>query len=241
MSLGKKLAAEALGTFLLCFIGAGAICLTALKGAGYDGLLGVAIAHGLVLSIAVSATMNVSGGHLNPAVSIAMFLTRRISPADTLAYVVAQLAGATVAGALVLAMFNGLSTSGGESVVRAAVLGTPAYDAAAMSTGKAVFIEACLTFVLLAAIFGTAVDPRAPKIGGFGIGLAVAADILVGSPLTGASMNPARTFGPGLVATLSGNMPQFWAQHAVYWIGPVVGGAVAAVLYDRLILEKRAT
>jgi glycerol uptake facilitator-like aquaporin len=88
------------------------------------------------------------------------------------------------------------------------------------------------------AVFGTAVDPRAPKIGGFGIGLTIAADILMGGPLTGAAMNPSRTFGPGIVAFFSGNLPVFWSQHLAYWIGPVLGGCLAGVMYDKLILDR---
>ena len=106
--------------------------------------------------------------------------------------------------------------------------------------GKAILVEAALTFLLLFAVFGTAVDPRAPKIGGFGIGLTVGVDILLGGPITGAAMNPARTFGTGIVAFLSGNLPTFWSQHVVYWAGPVIGAVTAALIYDRFIMEKKA-
>ncbi len=234
-----KLVAEALGTFMLCFVGAGAICLVTAQGAGYGGLLGIAMAHGLALSVAVSATMNISGAHLNPAVTFAMLLTKRIGLPEAIGYVVAQLAAATVAGGLVLAVFKGMTTAEGTSVVSAAGLGTPIYGDS-LTIGRAIFIEACLTFLLVFAIFGTAVDPRAPKIGGFGIGLAIAADILVGGPLTGAAMNPARTFGPGIVAFVSGNLPEFWAQHMVYWVGPIIGASLAALIYDAFIMPKKA-
>jgi aquaporin Z len=235
-----KLLAEALGTFALCFIGAGAICMTTKLGAGGPGLLGVAVAHGLILSIAVSATMNVSGGHLNPAVTTAMLVTGRIRLPEAIAYVGSQLAGGLAAGLLVLVVFRGMTTADGGSVVAAAGLGTPAYDANAMGMGLAILIEALLTFLLVFAIFGTAVDPRAPKIGGFGIGLAVAADILFGGPLTGAAMNPARTFGPGLVAAMSGSLPVFWSQQAVYWIGPILGAVAGALIYDGVIMPRPA-
>jgi MIP family channel proteins len=234
----SKLMAEALGTFILCFIGAGAICLATLNGAGHEGLLGIAMAHGIALSVAVSATMNISGGHVNPAVTVAMLVTKRISLHGAISYILAQLAGATAAGVLVLTIFKGMNNAAGLSVVKACALGTPAY-ADTMTMGTAILIEACLTFLLLTAVFGTAVDPRAPKIGGFGIGLTICADILVGGPLTGASMNPARTFGPGLVAFMSGNHPQFWAQQMVYWVGPIIGAVVAALLYDALIMQKK--
>ncbi len=240
MSNVSKLVAEALATFMLCFIGAGSICLVTQQGADpFVGLLAVAVAHGLALSIGVSATMNVSGGHVNPAVTFAMLVTRRISLPDAIQYVAAQLVGGVIAGVLVLLIFSGMTTTGETSVVQAAGLGTPAY-VESLSMARAVLIEACLTFLLLFAVFGTAVDPRAPKIGGFGIGLTIAADILVGGPLTGASMNPARTFGPGIVAFFSGNLPQFWSQHVVYWIGPLLGAALAGVVYDAFIMEKRS-
>jgi MIP family channel proteins len=199
-NVGKACVAEALGTFALCFIGAGAICMTTMQGPAGAGLLGVAIAHGLILSIAVSATMNVSGGHVNPAVTVTMIATKRISGGDGLKYILAQLVGATVGGVLVCMIFSGLTTPSGESVTTAAKLGTPFFNPEQLGMGTAILVEIVLTFLLVFAIFGTAVDPRAPKIGGFGIGLTIAADILVGGPLTGASMNPARTFGPGLVA-----------------------------------------
>jgi aquaporin Z len=236
----SKLTAEGLGAFALSFIGAGAICTAAKLGAAGPGLLGVAIAHGIILSIAVSATMNVSGGHVNPAVTVAMLVTGRISPGAAVQYIISQCVGATVAGLLVLVIFKGMTTSGGESVVSAAELGTPAYDVENLSMGMAILIEAALTFLLVFSIFGTAVDPRAPKIGGFGIGLTICADILLGGPLTGAAMNPSRAFGPGLIASLSANLPGFWGQQVVYWVGPILGAVAAALIYDNLIMEKKS-
>ncbi|MBI5764904.1 MAG: aquaporin [Planctomycetes bacterium] len=240
MSTPAKLTAEAIGTFALCFIGAGAICMTTKMGATGAGLLGVAIAHGIILSIAVSATMNVSGGHVNPAVTMAMLVTGRISLADAIGYIVAQCVGATVAGFLVLTIFKGMSAPDGTSVIVAAQLGTPNFNPQSISTGTAILIEAVLTFLLVFAVFGTAADPRAPKIGGFGIGLTICADILVGGPLTGAAMNPARTFGPGLVASMNNCLDSFWGQHMVYWVGPILGAVVAGLIYDNLIMDKKA-
>lgn len=241
MSNLPKLVAEAIGTFALCFIGAGAICMATREDAGYAGLLGVAMAHGLILAIAVSATMNVSGGHVNPAVTVSMLVTGRIRVGSALQYIIAQLIGALVAGLLVLVIFQDMTVVQPETayiVVDKCGLGTPSYDAASLSMGKAILIEAALTFLLVFAIFGTAVDPRAPKVGGFAIGLTIAADILLGGPLTGAAMNPARTFGPGLVAAVSGNLPVFWSQQLVYWIGPILGAVVAGLSYDKIILQK---
>lgn len=240
MSSISKVMAELLGAFLLSFIGAGAICLTAFHGDDKAAcLLGVAVAHGLILSIGVSATMNVSGGHLNPAVTVCMLVTKRIGISDAIQYIIAQLIGATIAGALVYVAFKDMNNAHGESVVKLVSLGTPTFDENVITTGKAIFFEAMMTFVLVIAIFGTAVDPRAPKIGGFGIGLAIAADILFGGPITGASMNPSRTFGPGIVASMTGNLPQFAAQQVVYWVGPIAGAILAALLYDGFIMEKK--
>lgn len=238
-NLGKSCMAEMLGAFALSFIGAGVICMDAKMGPAGAGLLGIALAHGIILSIGVSATMNVSGGHLNPAVTVAMLFTGRISLPSAIAYIIAQLAGATLAGFLVYTIFKGMMV-GDLSVVKAAGLGTPQYDPAKISMGLAILIEACLTFLLVFAIFGTAVDPRAPKIGGFGIGLTIAADILLGGPLTGAAMNPSRTFGPGIVAFFTGDLDVFAAQHLVYWVGPIAGALIAAWTYDLFVMEKKA-
>jgi len=187
----------------------------------------------------VSAAMNVSGGHINPAVTVAMLVTGRIKGGNAAAYIISQLIGATVAGLLLTLIFAGMK-SGDVLVLTKAQLGTPTYNPAEISMGKAMLIEAFLTFLLVFAIFGTAVDPRAPKIGGFGIGLTIACDILLGGPLTGASMNPSRTFGPGIVASMGGHLPSFWQQEPVYWVGPIVGAVLAAFVYDAFIMEKRS-
>jgi MIP family channel proteins len=222
--LSKKCVAEALGTFMLCFIGAGAI----VSDAAFDGigLLAIAVAHGLALSIAVSATMNVSGGHINPAVTVVMLATGRISGGNAAAYVVSQLVGATLAGLAVSMIFNGVP--GGAAAVASTGLGTPA-PGADVSVMSALLTEIVLTALLVFAVFGTAVDSRAPKIGGFGIGLMIAANILMGGPISGASMNPARTFGPALVGGV-------WNAHWVYWVGPIVGALIAGLLYHHVIL-----
>jgi glycerol uptake facilitator-like aquaporin len=142
---------------------------------------------------------------------------------QALQYLLAQLAGATVAAFFLRGIFA-------EHVWRAAALGTPdlAQD---VTTGTGIFIEAVLTFLLVFAVWGTAVDERAPRIGGFGIGLTVAADILVGGPLTGAAMNPARSFGPALASA-------HWSNFLVYWIGPLLGAGAAAFLYSNFLVKK---
>jgi MIP family channel proteins len=212
----KPCVAELIGTFGLCFIGAGAICADALPG-GKIGLLGVAVAHGLVLSIMVSATGHLSGGHLNPAVTAAFLATQRMKWEQALQYLASQLVGACLAGFALKQIFA-------QAVWRRVNLGTPALGAG-VTQGTGILVEAILTFFLVFAVFGTAVDTAGPKIGGFGIGLTIGFDILMGGALTGAAMNPARAFGPALAAG-------FWNAHIVYWIGPILGGVIAGYVYD---------
>lgn len=218
----RPVVAELVGTFAFFFIGAGAIVTNKMTN-GSVGLLGIALAHGLALAIMISIFGATSGGHFNPAVTIGFLVTRRIAPVLGVLYIVAQLVGGVLAGLLLRAIFP-------ETVWQAAQLGTPNL-APGVSFGTGVLVEAVLTFFLLLAVFGTAVDPRAPKIAGFGIGLTVLFDILMGGPLTGASMNPARTFGPALAGG-------FWQNDLVYWIGPIIGALVAALLYEYLIMPR---
>lgn len=238
--LGAKLTGELIGTFALTFIGAGAIVTTTWTG-GQPGLVGIALAHGVVLAIVVSATMNISGGHINPAVTLAMIATGRIKVGTAIAYIIAQCVGATAAGFLLAYIFRSITGGGtmpGSEAIAKSLLGTPNFNAQIMTMGTAILIEAAMTFLLVFAIFGTAVDDRAPRLGGWGIGLAVMVDILMGGPLTGAAMNPARTLG-----TLLGGgsaTEALWSQHAVYWIGPVLGAIVGALVYDMFILKPRS-
>ncbi len=215
----KAALAELIGTFALIFMGAGAILADAMTG-GKVGLVGIAFAHGLAIATMVSATGHLSGGHLNPAVTGAFVITGRLPVRNGLVYLVAQLAGASLA-----AFF--LSASFPEAVRKAAMLGTPAL-ASGVSAGTGIVVEAILTFFLVFAVFGTAVDARGPRaVGGLFIGLVIAMDILAGGALTGATMNPARAFGPALFANA-------WTNQAVYWIGPLLGGAVAGWLYHTI-------
>lgn len=211
--------AEFVGTFVFFFIGAGAI-ITDTYTKGSVGLIGIALAHGLILSIMVSAFGAVSGAHFNPAVTIGLWVAKKVDLETVVSYIVAQLVGGVLAGFALKAIFP-------EAVWMSSHLGTPAL-AAGVTPMTGIFLEALLTFFLLLAVLGTAVDSKAPKIGGFGIGLTVAVDILVGGPLTGAAMNPARVFGPGLAAG-------FWDHHWIYWIGPLLGATVASFLYTRFI------
>jgi len=219
---------EALGIFMLTFIGAGSIIMANLS-MNPAPLLLIALAHGIALSIGVSATMNVSGGHLNPAVTIAMFITKRIERLDAIAYIGAQILGSMFAAALLLLAIS--QVPGGAEAIDRCNLGTPGPGRPDTAWITVVLLEGIMTFLLGFAIFGTAVDPRAPKIGGWGIGLAVAGCILVGGPITGAAMNPARVLGPAL-------MDASWALHWCYWVGPTLGMLMAALVYDNLIMEK---
>jgi len=219
----KPVLAELVGMFAFVFIGAGSIVVNGLP-ANTTGLLGIALAHGLVLAIMICIFGATSGGHFNPAVTIGLCVTRHITPLKALLYIVAQLVGGTLGGLLLRAIFP-------TAVWQATHLGTPAL-APGLSFGTGILIEAVLTFFLLLAVFGTAVDPRAPKIGGFGIGFTVLFDILAGGALTGAAMNPAIAFGPALAGG-------FWQNQLVYWIGPIIGGIIAALLYEFFILPAR--
>jgi MIP family channel proteins len=216
----KILAAEAVGTFFLVFPGAGAPILDKLTGG--VGLLGIAIANGLGLAIGITATMNISGGALNPAVTIGLWAAKKLKGALVIPYIVAQLVGAIVAALLLKAIFPAAAAA-------ATHLGAPAL--AQIGAGQGMLLEAVMTFLLVTAVFLTAVDERAPKVGGFGVGVIVMVDVLTGGPLTGAAMNPARAFGPALVAG-------FFTNQWIWWVGPILGGLVAAALYAGLLANR---
>jgi MIP family channel proteins len=219
----QPLLAEFLGTFFLCFAGIAAIVsATPAIGSG-AGIVGIALAHGLALSVAVNAFGGISGAHFNPAVSCGFCATGRLPLTNLGPYIAAQLIGATTAAFICRAMFP-------ADAVSQAQLGIP-LPATWASPGIVLVAEFVMTFLLMTAIFGSAVDQRgqAVKIGGFGIGLTVAFDILAGGAVTGASMNPARSFGPALVM---GNFSFHW----LYWIAPIAGACVAALLYERVLL-----
>jgi len=230
MKLRQAVLAEFVGTFFFFFAGIAAILGSTPAVGNGIGLVGIALAHGLGLSVAVHAFGGVSGAHFNPAVSIAMLVTRRISGGTAVLYIVAQLAAGVTAALVCRSLFP-------PEAVAQANLGIPLPPPAAWVTTPVILgAEFVMTFLLLIAIFGTAVDGRgaAVKIGGFGIGLTVAMDILAGGPITGASMNPARSFGPALVQG-------YWNFHWMYWVAPVAGAVVAALVYDNLILDKSGT
>ena len=217
----RHFTAEFIGVFALVFVGSGSIMMARQTNAGTPLIL-AATAHGLILAVMVSATMRVSG-HLNPAVTIGLLVTRRVEPMMAAIYICAQLLGAVAAAyilkATVPAEMFAASRGGGQSI---------ALD---VTTGQAIVLEMIATFFLTFVVFGTAIDQTAPRLGGWAIGLTVAADILAIGPLTGASMNPARSFGPALASGIT-------EGQLVYWAGPIIGSILAAVIYDQLFLRR---
>ncbi|HYU10163.1 MAG TPA: aquaporin [Gemmatimonadales bacterium] len=215
--------AEFVGTLLFVLVGAGSV---ASQVGGIGGNLGVALANGLGLAIAVTIMMPISGGHLNPAVSVALWIGNQIDAKTLGRYVAAQLLGAITAALLIKAVFP-------ASMVRITSLGTPSMSGA-MGFFDGVVLEALFTFFLVSAVYGTAVSPQAQRVGGFAIGLTVVVCALGGGALTGAALNPARAFGPALVSW-------DWHGQAVYWIGPLLGAAAAGALWKYLLLPRSAT
>ncbi len=205
--------AELIGTFALVFIGAGAAA------AGTGGLVGVALAHGLVLTIFIYLFGEISGGHFNPAVTFGVALNGSVKWVTAVFYWIAQFLGAILAAALLLFIFNGAGNGLGATVL-----------ASGVNPLQGVIVEAVLTFFLVTAVLFGAVEGYAGKRAGFVIGLTLSFSILMGGPLTGASLNPARTLGP---AIFSGTLGEFW----IYLIGPFVGAALAA-LADKLLIKK---
>ncbi|MFN2543290.1 MAG: aquaporin [Actinomycetota bacterium] len=214
----QRATAEFFAILTFTFIGAGSVVI--LRGTDPAGLLGIALAHGLTMTAMVSITGHISGGHVNPAVTIGAWVTNQIKTGAALVYIVAQLLGAATGAAL-------LRASMPAQLITGSTLGTPAVaHTLGLSNGKAVLLEAVLAFFLVFVVYGMAVDDRGPfsKIAGFPVGLIIGTDILVGGPLTGAAMNPARWFGP---AFISGTWTDWW----VYLIGPIGGGVIAASVY----------
>ncbi|TAK56901.1 MAG: aquaporin, partial [Bacteroidetes bacterium] len=186
----------------------------------------IALAHGLALVVMISAMGHISGGHFNPAVTMGVLAGGKITVRDALAYIIAQLFGGFVGALAIKAVFAG-------AVWQSHQLGTPMLGPT-VEVMPGIVMEMILTFFLVMVVFGTAVDKRAPKVGGLFIGLTVTMDILAGGPISGASMNPARTFGPALAGG-------YWDNHIVYWIGPMLGGILAGLVYSQTIGKEGLT
>ena len=220
--VARRAAAEFVGTFALIFVGAGAIATGA--GLGDPSLVGVALAHGLVIAVMVSAVGHISGGHFNPAVTLGFLVTGRIAPVIAGAYLAAQFAAAVVGAAALKWVFPDSLTD--QTRLGATVLHET------VSPLRGAVLEALLTAFLVWVVFATATDPRGTfkSIAGLAIGLTITFDILVGGPLTGAAMNPARSFGPALVQNV-------WSDFWIWYVGPVVGAVAAALAYEFLYLR----
>jgi MIP family channel proteins len=216
----RHFVSEFIGTFALVFVGSAAI-MAAPPNSPW-GLLQIALAHGLVLAIFVTALMRISG-HFNPAITLGFVAARRIDPMMAGVYIVAQLLGAAAAAYILKNTFPDavvLATHDGGQMISLDVTGTQAW-----------ILEAIATFFLTFAVFATAVDQKSPRVGGFAIGLVVTVDILAIGPLTGASMNPARSFGPALASGM-------YEGQFIYWTAPIIGSIIAALLYDELFIRR---
>jgi len=216
----RRAVAEFVGTFTLIFIGVSSIAVG-------GNLTTVALAHGLAIAVMVSAVGHISGGHFNPAVTLAFLITRRMAPLLAVVYWVTQFAAAVVGALLVKAIFP-------DQLTDRAKLGAPGV-ASVIGSGAGFAMEMVMTFFLVFVVFATAADPRGTfkSIAGLAIGLTITMDILAGGPLTGAAMNPARAFGPELVQNA-------WTNGWVWYAGPVAGAVVAALAYEFLYLRPLA-
>ena len=220
--------AEAVATYALVFFGPLSIILSAVafgKGLSIEGIIMISLGHGAAIGLMVYAFGHVSGAHINPAVTIPMIITRKIGIADGIGYIVFQIIGAIAAAFTLKAVLPDL----GDAVH----FGTQAPGELINSSAtSAVGLEAIFTFFLVTVIFMTAVHKKAVAgIQGISIGGMVFLLHLVGVPLTGASMNPARTLGPALVSG-------FWEFHWVYWVGPIIGGIIAGLIMNYVFVKK---
>jgi MIP family channel proteins len=209
----RRAAAEFVGTFALVFIGVGAAAVDAWTG-GAVGHVGISLAFALVVLGVIYAIGHLSGAHINPAVTVAFWLSRRFPGREVPGYVAAQCTGAVLAS-LLLGWLVGDAVSAGATVP-------------SLSTGRALAVEGVLSFLLMFIIMAVATDERvAGGWAGLVVGLTVGFDALMGGPLTGASMNPARSLGPALAGGV-------WTAHWIYWLAPVGGTVLGALGYEFL-------
>jgi len=237
----RELFAEFFGTCLFVFLGTGSVAATV----PFEGRLSsasvvvIALGFGFGITTMIYATAGISGGHLNPAVTVAIMLARKITVVKGFLYIIMQCVGAILGSAFLawsLPKELCIATNyGATTLTRNGTFGHSGQLTFSLTDGGAMLIEIILTFFLVFVIFATASLPGdEKKMGSFApqaIGLSVLAGHLVAIPFTGPSMNPARSFGPAVVGGI-------WADHWVYWVGPLVGGAVASVLYT-LILSSQ--
>lgn len=220
--LSRALVAETIGTFALIFIGAGAGAL------GIGGLVGVALAHGFVIVGFAYSYGHISGTHINPAVTIGVWLAGKMDTGKAFSYVVFQLLGGALGAFALRYVLGGTATGlGATSLAEGLTVGGATIS---ITPGMGLVIEAILTFFLVNAVLNAAVSGKAGDLAGLAIGVTLVFAILMGGPLTGASLNPARSLGPAMA---TGNFTNLW----IYFAGPLLGAAVAVVLY-RGILGK---
>ncbi|CAL9031833.1 PREDICTED: probable aquaporin TIP3-2 [Prunus mume] len=215
--------AEFVATFIFVFAGEGSVLALGKiykdSGTSAAELIAIALAHAFSLFSAVSTSINVSGGHVNPAVTFGALIGGRLSVVRALYYWVAQLLGAIVASLLLRLVTNGMRTVGFSM-------------ASGVGEWHGLILEIVMTFGLVYTVYATAIDPKRGSLGTMAplaIGLIVGANILVGGPFDGASMNPARAFGPALVGWR-------WRNHWIYWVGPFIGGGLAALIYEYMVI-----
>ncbi|WP_432561740.1 MIP/aquaporin family protein [Kineococcus sp. SYSU DK003] len=222
----RSAAAELIGTFVLVLAGgATAVAAATTQPAVYD-LLGIVVAFGFALVALVTALGHVSGCHLNPAVTLGLAVTGKFPWRAVPGYVAAQLLGAVLASLATWAAYSG----SGHSVVRFSTT----MPAPGVSSGRAFFVEALITFVLVLVIISVATDDRVPAAAApLAVGATLAACIFIAGPVTGGAVNPARAFGPAVV---SGDLQALW----IYLLAPVVGGVLGAVVYDRVLAPAHA-
>ncbi len=227
----RPLVAEFIGPFALVFIGAGSILTAITQGYGDGGtLVLVALAHGLAIGLMVAAAGHISGGHYNPAVTIALFIGGKIGLVKSAGYIIAQLLGATVAALVLREVFDNSVADLASSIPT--VNYAASQDGIIVGRTNAVCLEIVATFFLVYVVCGTAVDSRGPHaIASLAIGLTMTMEILMGGPLTGAAMNPARHFGPALVA---GEWKDTW----IYWVGPIIGGALGSIVHNYILIPR---
>ncbi len=215
---------EFIGTFALIFIGAGALAIN------QAGLLGVALAHGLVIVAFVYAYGHISGTHINPAMTLGLLVAGEMRFGAAVGYWIVQFAGG-IAGALVLKAVLPMETDLGVTILTTVEAG----GAFTVIPVQGLFVEIVLTFFLVNTIFNTAVSGKAGNFAGIAIGLTLVFCILMGGPLTRASLNPARTLGPAMFA---GAEFAQWGNIWLYFVGPCIGAVLAALLYIGVLKEK---
>lgn len=232
----KKYCAEAFGTFVLTLFGCGS---AAIAGSGL-GTLGIAMAFGLSIIAMAFVIGNVSGCHINPAVSLGLFLDKRLSGKDLIGYWVAQFVGAIVAAAVLMFIISQCALFADHGGVAATGLGCNGYDAASavgLSMVGALIVEIILTCIFVLSVLGSTANEKTAPYAGIIIGLTLAFVHIMGIPLTGTSVNPARSFGPALMMALNGDVTAL-SQVWVFIVAPLVGAALAAVVFKALKAAK---